>query len=980
MKRSEESPLKHAVSVALLMMLTPASQVLAQERNFDLPADDLAVTLPEYARQAGMQIVAAADLVEGASTRSIKGVMDARVALQSLLAGSGLSVAFDDGGTIVLGRSSTLLAGLGPVPHTQSDGKSALDGKGGSGGPSESSTVSPKQLDTVSVTGSRLKRSDVEGANPLTTISRAEIEASGEVSVADFLRSNVFSSFGSAKESAATATSSAATISLRGLGAQYTLVLLDGRRMTNSPSLSGGSANINLVPSAAVERIEILREGAGAIYGSDAVGGVVNIILRDNYEGVTTSVGMDWPRVGSGTKTINASGGISSDRGNFTFVVDHQERDMTYNREIKQKILDAGLEWGLSTYNSSAGFLGSSGLHGVADCDTYENSYRLGAYCGYDHGATSAHESDLERNSAMFSMKYYLSEDTELFFRGISSETEGTRIYAAPNIPGLRMPANSPYNPFGEDGALYYRFDLFGTRDTVRTDRYRDYQVGVKGRSDWLGGMDWELGVAHGRVTQSAVTHNMGFTAVVQDLINTGQFDPFNPLNPINRQNLDKIITTSQIDSEQRTVSGDGHMAFDLFDLPAGSVGMVLGFEYRDDRLSVVYDEQSAAGKVFGISGGTGLGGDRSYHAMYFEAGLPLTAKWNATLAGRYDSYNDFGGKFSPRVSTEFRPTETTLMRASWGNGFRAPTLEDLHGSSVRMFSNTPPLLIANHGGGDEQACAALQVARANIGDGSYQPYPVDPCGSQGQYAWFKSSNRHLAPEESTSWSTGVVWSPSGNLSASVDYYNIDIKNIIDTMPYALAFRYGDAGMPGYGVERGDPIIAPDGTSLPGFAERILLPLDNGARRRVRGVDLELAYGFESAFGRLQSKFTLAHQFEFQLANIDGSVLNQAGTGGLPKDKAQLNLGWLKGPYSVNLATNYLGSSGAGKTRMPSWTTFDLQANFELPWNARLTVGARNLGNRNALFNAHLYDFPYYNNGLYSIGGRTPYVRYEQNF
>jgi Outer membrane receptor for ferrienterochelin and colicins len=190
-------------------------------------------------------------------------------------------------------------------------------------------------LDRVEVTGSRIKRAEIEGPNPITVISRQDIEVSGELSVADFLRNNVYNSYGSARESSGSNTGSISTFSMRGLGSEYTLVLLDGRRMTKSASADGAAANINLIPTAAIERIEILREGAGAIYGADAIGGVVNVILRKDYEGLTVSVGHESPDgPGPDASSVAVSGGISSDRGNVTFVIDHAERDLMYNRDI----------------------------------------------------------------------------------------------------------------------------------------------------------------------------------------------------------------------------------------------------------------------------------------------------------------------------------------------------------------------------------------------------------------------------------------------------------------------------------------------------------------------------------------------------------------------------------------------------------------------------------------------------------------------
>lgn len=188
----------------------------------------------------------------------------------------------------------------------------ASTGMAGTAFAQEAQKEGATNLDRIEVTGSRIKRVDVEGPSPVTVISRQDIETAGEISVADFLRNTVYNSFGSTRESSGSATGSQATISLRGLGAEYTLVLIDGRRMTKSAALDGGAANINLIPTAAVERIEILREGAGAVYGSDAIGGVVNIILRKDYEGLTFSAGYETPKVGPTGNTGSISGGISS--------------------------------------------------------------------------------------------------------------------------------------------------------------------------------------------------------------------------------------------------------------------------------------------------------------------------------------------------------------------------------------------------------------------------------------------------------------------------------------------------------------------------------------------------------------------------------------------------------------------------------------------------------------------------------------------
>ncbi len=186
--------------------------------------------------------------------------------------------------------------------------------------------------DKVTVTGSRIKRVDIEGPSAVTVINRDDIDSSGEISVAEVLRSSTYNTFGSFRQRSGSSAQSQATISLRGLGAQRTLVLLDGRRITGSPSFgSGSAANLNTIPLAAVERIEILRDGASAIYGSDAIGGVVNIIMRKDYEGMQLQYYIGRPtQTGGDEDMYSIVGGVSGAKGNVTFGLEYEEKDIIF--------------------------------------------------------------------------------------------------------------------------------------------------------------------------------------------------------------------------------------------------------------------------------------------------------------------------------------------------------------------------------------------------------------------------------------------------------------------------------------------------------------------------------------------------------------------------------------------------------------------------------------------------------------------------
>ena len=873
-------------------------------------------------------------------------------------------------------------------------GTVSASGMGAAFAQTSSSDSSTTTLNRIEVTGSRIKRTDIETAAPITTITRADIEAAGELSVSDFLRNNVYNSFGSVRESSGSATGSQATINLRGLGSAYTLVLIDGRRMTNSGALAGGAANINMIPTSAVERIEILREGAGAVYGSDAIGGVVNIILRKDYEGMNVTASYETSAdAGPDGNTLSVSGGISSDRGNVTFVLDHQQRNMMYNRDIRDKIPAAWWTAGLSTYNSSATFSNANGTRNVANCDQFENSIRISpTRCAFDHGATSANESSLRRNALLVNGNYNLSESTQFFFRALNSETRSLGVYAsAPVDNGGRgagflptISATNPFNPFGEAGTIYYRFTPLGTRDSIRNDKQREYLIGLNGSTEWFGGSDWEVSVGHGLNTQNSVNYNYGIGSTLQQLIDSGSFNPFDPTHPSVAANAGRIGHTVFVESQMRTVTADGHISFDLFELPAGAVGFVTGFEYRDDRFTQIYDAQSAAGNVFG-SAGAGGEGERAYYAAYFETLVPIFESLDLTLAGRYDSYNDLGSKFSPRVSLEFRPFDELLFRGTWGKGFRAPTLVDMYGDnrSTNLNSGPGPTLSPAHAGGDELACAALTAVRTAIGNAAYQPYAVNPCISSPQYTWMITSNPDLTPEESTNWGVGAVWSPSADLSFALDYYDVELENVIGTVPRALAFRNGDNGVPLYGVTRGAPIVAPNGTVLPGQANLIMLPTVNGAVQTARGIDLEANWRFQTDnWGTFNTKLAWSHQLEYNFTPVGAGTIEQSGTATFPDDRGQLAVNWSGGIYNFGVITNYIGPSGNEGTTafLPSWTTVDVQAGVTLPWKAKVTVGARNVANKEPPMSNVLFGFPFYSNTLHNIYGRMMYMKYEQNF
>jgi iron complex outermembrane receptor protein len=342
----------------------------------------------------------------------------------------------------------------------------------------------------VTVTGSRIKRVDIEGPAPITVISREDIDATGDISVAEVLRGASFNSFGSFKQRSGSSAQSQNFVSLRGLGGQRTLVLLDGRRVTGAPNGFGGAGtNLSTIPLAAVERIEVLRDGASAIYGSDAVGGVINIIMRKDFEGMHLSYGISRPtQTGGDEDSASIVGGVSGAKGNITFGFDWQQKEIIFlgDRSFSATGLSSfgfpGSYFGFLTTddprNPAMEFSEDTDDDGVSDstlvpaflsvgtfadprCPTtlgtseqYPASVRVAltepeARCRYNYAGVSANEAESDTHSFFINANYDITETTTFFTRGTFSFNESFGRYAptpfTPPFPEISQ--DSPLNP-----------------------------------------------------------------------------------------------------------------------------------------------------------------------------------------------------------------------------------------------------------------------------------------------------------------------------------------------------------------------------------------------------------------------------------------------------------------------------------------------------------------------------------------------------
>jgi iron complex outermembrane receptor protein len=871
-----------------------------------------------------------------------------------------------------------------------------------------------RELDRVQVTGSRISRLDVEGPSPVTIISREDLDLSGDISVSDVLRNLSSNSFGSFRERSGVAGGgvSKAAVDLRGLGSGRTLVLINGRRMAANAGLGGGDIqNTNLIPFAAVERIEVLRDGASAIYGADAVGGVVNIILRDDYEGFEVTAGHSSPTQ-SGTPsedTLSVTLGTAGERGNIVVTLDHQHRDMMFNR---------ARDWaavGLSAFGFPGSFDAFDPDTGDYEFTSYDarcpeelgdsrfpNSRVDGSLCVFNYAATSANEASLTRDSLMVNANYQVSDNIDFFTRAIVSHTDSFGVYAAtPVVGGVpafpSMSADNPLNPTADadrfpDGPydldVIYRNTPTGTRDTVVNDQLMDVAMGFSGFADLFGGTDWEVGVQHSRNREFDYSFNLSFRSKLQDEIDSGGIDIFQMGTWADNDEYDAALDEAAqrirhdgFTKNENVFRGiDANISFDIFQLRAGAVPLVLGFEHMDFKYDQQYDAASNQGDVDGSAGGDNVTAYRDNLALFFETEIPVTDMFSINVAGRHDDYSDFGTAFSPKISFQFRPMDSLLLRGTWGEGFKAPSMTQVYGGQSATNLNAIDSLLCD-----------VQEGRITFGDAVNATPPWDPCVAR-QYFSLVGGNEFLEAEDSDSWTAGAVWSPSENFNLGISYYNINMENVVAAPGQQFTFN-----------EERDIYVAEGGGCWPlcldepgyllqraahGGAELLRRQNRNLAERRTRGVDLDFNWRFlrGTAYGDfgLSGDFTYVDKFETR-ASPGANWSSILDTTGFPDWRGQVALNWGMGEWSAYLRARYVGESGiitptGADARLDDWLVFDVQASWEAPWNGRVTVGARNLTNEDPPISTTHLPHPFYDNTLHDVYGRVPYVRYTQRF
>lgn len=945
----------------------------------------------------------------------------------------------------------------------------------------------PTNLDRIEVTGSRIRQVDTETAQPVLLISRDQIEKQGYKSVADILQ-NIPSAGSPAISRTSPLSSGEAVggyyIDLRNLGANRTLILIDGRRLgiTND-----GLQDVASIPAVMVERIEVLKDGASTIYGSDAIAGVVNIITRKDFEGAEANVYIGQWDQGDGQRQVyDFTMGFKGERGSLTAGVEYTNEDPVYAKDRwfsrdrfptgeKSDPRPGGLsgttQWGRFSYDT--GDLDDDGdpifatrtlrrdTAGLNPADFA--SYRpLDGTDTSNPSLASTVYSGIKRKSAFLNGHFDFTDnvgfDTSVLYTDRESFAQNAGYpfqSAAFDLSSGGLSVDSIYNPLGNwanpasfpDGVAPQEVQYVRrgwevpreVRNSLTTTRFTGAFSGSFSFADkyW----DWEAGylynqnkgvqVSTGNLNTYAVGQATGASFINADGVaqcgtaanpialgtGPGACTPWNPLIPYGYNSPNSLgdpnvqaylYQPGQAISKTTTQNYFANISGTVVTLPAGDLGVALGIERREEKGSFSPDALAQTGISTDLAAGPTAGG-YTLNEIYAEvqvpilADLPFARELSVTLASRFSDYDTFGNTTNSKAGFKWKPIDQLLVRGTWAEGFRAPTVADLYGGLSQTFEDYTDPCDTQFGPAAGNARCLQDVPAGFRQLNASGVAPADGPGEQTNVPFVTGSTPTLTPETSTSKTLGLVWSPTfvSGLNASLDWWTIRIENTIvaDTPTDLLNDCYLR------GIESRCTGFTRNAN---GNVTSLNFGLRNAGYQETEGFDFDLTYRFETGFGNFTTSLlnTYVSKNEIKQDNSDNppsqsNGLNTAG-GANFRLRSNLSVNWQWDDWSVTWSARYYSGVKEpcffdDRCSLPDYTapeyqgenfpmneigsnTFhDLQVAYTLPWNATVAVGANNVFDHWAApsYNQPNSGYSYY--GGYDIG-RFVYMKYQQRF
>lgn len=869
----------------------------------------------------------------------------------------------------------------------------------------EAESKSKKDVELILVTGSFVRRSEnFESPSPLAVVDSVAIDSIGAKNIADITQTLTINTGAENNPDAFTqnATAGTSNINLRGLGVASTLVLLNNKRQVVTAQPTNEGLNFvdtsSLVPMIAIDRMEVVKDGASALYGSDAVAGVVNFITKRNYDGAMVSVDYQDGAHGDNKEYIfQGLWGATGDKGSVLAAISYTNRSPLFlsDRRLSRPEDDTSALGNPASYFVTIPGAGSLPIIDPYGCEEFGGAPSLLApsgtipglevgFCGFDFGKFYSYVADESRINSYVRADYEFANDitwtAELSMARNRAERGG-----APSFPILTspiVPDYHPQNPFGQSVAFFGRAEgngFDGDPANTESDTFR-FSTNLQGVTD--SGF-WE--VSYTRAVND-------FLFKVPDVLNTefqlalyglggsacdpiagtpgeGNCEFFNPFAtayssaPNSDYVVDSFTGTEIIDSKADLEVFEAFTSFDIFEMSSGFAALAVGVQYREEQLSQDYDDLANQDSFTFVIGNPDIDGSQDVWAAFGELALPLSEDLDMQLAVRYEDYGgSIGSTVDPKLAVSYRATDEFSLRGSISTSFRAPTVFLAQGGATSLQQLIDPV----------QGATAFVAVRT-------------------------SGNEDLKPEESTAYNIGFSYEPFRDFSIELDYWNFEFKDLI-IQENAQAVLNLDPTDTDRIIRAGDPLSGP--------VLQVNNTYVNASEMETSGIDFVTSYKIDTEFGiftpSLNGTYTMKYDLmDPQAGNIDGAGRRNFNNIGVSSPELRMNFGlaWKNDIHAANLFVRYissydddqncsdgttnLGACTNGLYEVDTHVTVDAQYNidlgslFETEQSYVVTVGGLNLFNEDP---PQLFTNSGFDSKVHDPRGRQIYARLAVEF
>ncbi|MCH8944371.1 MAG: TonB-dependent receptor [Proteobacteria bacterium] len=855
---------------------------------------------------------------------------------------------------------------------------------------------SDEVIETITVTGSRIPRLDPQMTTPVQIYNAQYIENTGAATIQEFLFTSNFAGPALFNENQTLSqTAGTANFDSRGFGANYVVILLNGRRLPGDPIFGDPATNLNLVPLAAVARIEYLSTGASAIYGADAVQGVINIITKQEFEGLEVRLQFGNDMDDGGARTgFSITGGVVSDKGYATLSFEYLEQDAVSGKGLYlfgSAIAPDGTV-GVSrigavpdhmTFLDFGPASGPSVSYAAAGCPQERIAPTIwtatGTDCTYDFAPLYQVVPGMERMNFLANAEYSLGDRMTGYgeFRMSRNVTE-VRNGAAPaifNITGAASLAQVDAE-LGSDlvnsSAVYLtrRATDAGPRSTDNTNTAYSVTLGARFEIGDNTEMDFSIQRINSEMNRIGVGGQLSRSRV-EAAVQSGLFDPIATYDP--QWFLDNALAVA---TQRQAIGEDTRINLTFTGLIGDTgLGYAVGGQYKEEDFFDRSDALSSAGDISGSAGSNG-NGEREVLAFFGELSYSPIDTVELSAAVRYDDYEWTGlDQAIPAFVTNgddattymagvsFRPMDNLMLRASYGTGFKAPTLGELYlGGSFGV-----------------NRAVDTTVCTATTADPGATQAEIDEACSAREIRSVSGGNPNLTTESSTSLSVGMVWQPTDNWSMALDYYDIEVEDIIGSLSTQEILN-NESQYPDLVHRVNGQLTHPDSF--------VASNSQNLNQETGSGIDFSTQANWEMGSGSIVADVRVAYLLEHKRQTSAVQPLcEDKGTTSEPEWRLNGQLGWEAEVWSTTLTFRYIGettdlvggrtdglcsvvTSSVGEVAVDSYLEFGLRGTYDVGESTQLAVGIVNLFDEKAPFSlVAAGEWPWFDQSLYDVRG-----------